>query len=93
MTTEDPIWAAVLAAEDMHGDGAESHARREAAAATASGDMLNAAIWDAAAHALHVLHTINQTWARPRANILAPAPGRAETVDGEICLGSDKSIF
>lgn len=72
---EDPIWAAVLAAEDGHGEGAEDYARGEANTATEAGDMMQAAIWDAAAHALHVLHTINRTWARPRAT----APPAATT--------------
>ncbi|MDO9369475.1 MAG: hypothetical protein Q7T68_12980 [Sphingopyxis sp.] len=69
----DPIWDAVLAAEDQHGEGAEHYARAEAEKATASGDMLQAAIWDAAAHTLHVLHSINRTWAKPRA--ASPRPG------------------
>lgn len=63
---KDPIWAAVLEAEDRHGEAAEDYARRKAEKATAYGDMLQAAIWDAAAHTLHVLHSINRTWARPR---------------------------
>lgn len=67
---EDPIWSAVLAAEDAHGEGAEDHARSEAGKACRAGNMIDAAIWDAAAHALHVLHSINRT----RARSLAAAP-------------------
>lgn len=73
--TEDPIWAAVLTAEDEYGEGAEEHARSEARRAEEAGDQLQAAIWDAAAHALHVLHAINRTWARPRAAPLAGGSG------------------
>lgn len=62
----DPIWAAVVAAEDEFGEAAEDHARRETEKAIAAGDMLQTAIWDAAAHTLHTLHAINRTWARPR---------------------------
>lgn len=65
---EDPIWAAVLAAEDQWGEKAEEHAAKEACVATDAGDQLQAAIWDAAAHALHVLHSINRSWARPRSD-------------------------
>lgn len=63
---EEAIWAAVLAAEDQHGEAAEDHARGEAEAARVSGDMPQAAIWDAAARTLHVLHSINRTRARSR---------------------------
>ncbi|WP_447756186.1 hypothetical protein [Sphingopyxis fribergensis] len=77
---EDPIWAAVLAAEDQFGEGAEDHARGEARMAVEAGDMPRAAVWDAAAHALHVLHAINRTWARPRKNV--PAPVRQANMDG-----------
>ncbi|WP_338424549.1 hypothetical protein [Sphingopyxis kveilinensis] len=81
---EDPIWAAVLAAEDAFGEAAEDHARAEAARASAAGDSHQAAIWDAAAQMLHNLHTINQTWARPRASLLPRIephlPGEADAV-------------
>lgn len=73
---EDPIWAAVLSAEDNYGDDAEDYARSQANVATKSGDMLQAAVWDAAAHALHVLHSINRTWARPRADLSSRPRGR-----------------
>lgn len=63
---EDPIWAAVLAAEDEYGEEAEPHARRQALLATAAGDISQAAVWDAVAQNLHILHSINRTWARPR---------------------------
>ncbi|MGV3729838.1 MAG: hypothetical protein ACO1NN_03660 [Sphingopyxis sp.] len=84
MTTcdKDPIWAAVLAAEDAFGEAAEDHARTEAVRARAAGDKHQEAIWDAAAHMLHNLHTINQTWARPRASLLPRIdphlPGKAD---------------
>lgn len=79
MTTSDydAIWAAVLAAEDAFGEAAEDHARREAAKANAAGNEHEAALWDAAAHMLHHLHTINRTWARPRASLLPCIDGRA----------------
>lgn len=63
---EDPIWAAVLAAEDQYGEEAETHARRNARLATDAGDLSQAAVWDAVAQNLHILHSINRTCARPR---------------------------
>ncbi|MBA4306770.1 MAG: hypothetical protein C0429_08545 [Sphingopyxis sp.] len=72
MTTseDDPVWAAVVAAEDEYGEGAEDHARRELAIAIAAGDMRQAVIWEAAAQSLHTFHTINRTWARSRGDLL-----------------------
>ncbi|HEV7310944.1 hypothetical protein [Sphingopyxis sp.] len=67
---EDSVWAAVFAAEDEHGEGAEEYARRERVKAIAAGDMRQAEIWEAAARSLHTLHTINRTWARPRGDLL-----------------------
>lgn len=67
----DPLWDAVIAAEDEFGEGAEEHARREAAKASECGDMALAEKWGAIADMLHTLHAINRQWARPRA---APAP-------------------
>lgn len=79
MTTSDndPVWTAALAAEDAFGEAAEDHARREAAKASAAGNADEAAIWDAAANMLHNLHTINRTWARPRASLLPRIDSRA----------------
>lgn len=74
----DPIWAAVIAAEDMHGEAAEDHARREAGKAAAAGDMVQAAIWQAAADTLHMLHSINRQWARPRGASFPGAEGRPD---------------
>lgn len=69
LTTEaDPVWNAVIAAEDEHGEGAEAHARREAERLAATGDEVQAAIWRAAADDLHILHTINRQRARRRSN-------------------------
>lgn len=79
MTTSDnnPVWAAVLAAEDAFGEAAEDHARREAAKANAAGDADEAAMWAAAAHMLSNLHTINRTCARARASLLPRIDSRA----------------
>ena len=72
MTTseDDPVWAAVVAAEVEYGEGAEEHARRELARAIAAGDMGQAEIWEAAAQSLHTFHSINRTWARSRGDLL-----------------------
>ncbi|KTE20049.1 hypothetical protein ATE67_11695 [Sphingopyxis sp. H050] len=73
---EDPIWTAVIAAEDVHGEGSEHHARSEAGTACRTGDMRKAAIWHAAADDLHLLHSINQLSADAVAapTSLRPAP-------------------
>lgn len=64
MTKADPIWNAVLAAEDAHGDAAEVYARGEAAKATMRGDIEGAAHWCGIAEELNTLHAINFKWAR-----------------------------
>lgn len=68
---DDPIWAAVLAAEDQFGEDAESYARGQSRQATEVGDLGLAAVWDAAADKLNILHSINRTWARPRDDLSA----------------------
>lgn len=61
---EDPIWGAVIAADGQYGDEAELQARRTAALAAEADDMREAAIWNAVADTLHILHSINRTPAR-----------------------------
>lgn len=73
----EKVWAAMLAAEDAHGEAAERHARSEAALARTAGDDDLARIWDDAASELHTLHTINRTWARPKTPPPAP-PAQSE---------------
>lgn len=65
MTRTDAIWAAVMAAEDEHGEAAEAFARDEAAKASTAGDAERAKHWAETAEQLHALHTINRRWARP----------------------------
>lgn len=65
MTRTDAVWAAVIGAEDEHGEAAEAFARGEAAQATEAGDAELAAHWAQVAGELHTLHTINREWARP----------------------------
>lgn len=73
----DPVWMAVMAAEDEHGERAEDFARTEAARASAAGDWKAAETWQAVAAELHTLHAINRRWARPRSKVLSvTAPGR-----------------
>jgi hypothetical protein len=61
---DDPIWTAIIATEDAHGENAEDHARCEAGKACRTGRMREAAIWDTAADDLHSLHLINRMTAR-----------------------------
>jgi hypothetical protein len=65
-TIPDNIWAAMIAAEDAHGEAAESFARGEAKRAEAAGNSQEAAEWNLVADELHILHLINRQWARPR---------------------------
>lgn len=66
----DLVWAAVIAAEDEHGEKAEDFARAEAVKAAAAGDAAGAKNWETIADELHILHTINRRWARPRGDVL-----------------------
>ena len=68
MDKEDPIWGAVIAADGQYGDEAESQARHKAVLATEADDMREAAIWNAVADTLHILHSINRRPARRRDN-------------------------
>jgi hypothetical protein len=79
---DDPIWTAIIATEDAHGENAEDHARCEAGKACRTGHMREAAIWEAAADDLHALHLINRVSARPSGALpllrrTAVAPGAA----------------
>lgn len=69
VSIDDPVWTAVIAAEDAHGEDSENHARCEAGKACRTGHMRDAAIWDAAADDLHSLHSINQIVIRPPAAV------------------------
>jgi len=76
----DAVWVAVIAAEDEHGEKAEDFARAEAVKAAAAGDAEGANSWATVADELHILHTINRRWARPRGDVLptvAPHERRA----------------
>jgi biotin synthase-related radical SAM superfamily protein len=72
MMEEDPVWIAVVAAEDEHGEAAEAYARREADRCAVAGDVAQAEIWAAAAKSLHILHAINRQWARSNRAPLLP---------------------
>lgn len=62
----DNIWAAMIAAEDAYGEGAEAFAREKVVEAVAGGDPQSASEWNLVADELHILHSINCQWARPR---------------------------
>lgn len=82
-------WAAIVEAEDSHGEGAEAHALAKAAAARALGDDQQAHIWAAAAAELHILHDINKQWARPRDRPLSGEPLLAQREgDAFVCKGN-----
>lgn len=71
--------------EDLFGEGAEEHARRETVEAMAAGDIQQAAVWEAAAQTLHTLHIINWIWARPRGDLLPrfdPTNARSPDIPG-----------
>lgn len=61
----DNIWAAMTAAEDAYGEGAEAFARGKAVEAEAGDDTEQASKWNLVADELHILHAINRQWARP----------------------------
>ena len=87
----DPVWAAVTAAEDAHGEVAEGHARREAERLFAEGDVAEAEIWDAAASILHDFHTINRRWVRPQDRAMSDRgtpTTREQAVNGEVSGGA-----
>lgn len=77
----DPVWATVISAEDGYGEAAEDHARREAARWAAAGDLAQAAVWEAAANNLHVLHSINPRRTRLREIPMPNAAGPARSAD------------
>jgi len=65
----DNIWAAMTAAEDAYGEGAEAFAREKAVEAEADGDAEQASEWNFVAEELYILHAINRQWARSRSTL------------------------
>lgn len=71
----EAVWRAVIEAEDAHGEEAEAFARARAAAAREARDAALVGFWKDVASELHILHTINRTWARPRGGPLPEVGG------------------
>ncbi len=61
----DPIWMAVIAAEDEHGERAEEFARCTEAASLGA-ERCRDCEWRAVAGELHIFHTINRRFERGR---------------------------